>query len=90
MCLIKVLVWICLKNFLRSPALDARSAVCTRYFALLRQAQHETAHSIPNCGIIVTNDLVEEYERDNIHPAKKKEVGDRLALLALNRDYGFS
>ena len=60
------------------------------YFALLRQAQHETAHSIPNCGIIVTNDLVEEYERDNIHPAKKKEVGDRLALLALNRDYGFS
>jgi sialate O-acetylesterase len=60
----------------------------TPYFALLRQAQHETAHSIPNCALAVTNDLVESYEQDNIHPAKKKEVGDRLAWLALNRDYG--
>ena len=60
------------------------------YFALLRQVQHEAAKSIPNCGIIVTNDLVESFEQDNIHPAKKKEVGDRLAFLALNRDYGFT
>ena len=62
----------------------------TSYFALLRKAQHETAHSIPNSGIVVTNDLVESYEQDNIHPAKKKEVGDRLAWLALNRDYGYA
>ena len=62
----------------------------TPYFALLRQAQHDAAKAIPNCGIIVTNDLVKSYEQDNIHPAKKKEVGDRLALLALNRDYGFA
>ena len=61
----------------------------TPYFALLRQAQHETAHTIPNCAIAVTNDLVESYEQDNIHPAKKKEVGERLAYLALNRDYGY-
>lgn len=59
------------------------------YFALLRQAQHETAAAIPNCGIIVTNDLVASYEKDNIHPAKKKEVGERLANMALNRNYGF-
>lgn len=58
--------------------------------ALLRQAQHITASQVPNCGIVVTNDLVEPYEMDNIHPAKKKEVGDRLAYLALNRDYGFT
>jgi sialate O-acetylesterase len=58
------------------------------YFALLRQAQHDAAKAIPNCGIVVTNDLVESYEQDNIHPAKKKEVGERLAALALNRDYG--
>ena len=58
------------------------------YFALLRQAQHEAAKAITNCGIVVTNDLVESYEQDNIHPAKKKEVGERLAALALNRDYG--
>ncbi len=59
------------------------------YASLLRQAQHEAAAAIPNCGIVVTNDLVEPYEKNNIHPAKKKEVGDRLAYLALNRNYGF-
>ena len=58
--------------------------------SLLREAQHEAAATIPNCGIVVTNDLVEPFEMDNIHPMKKKEVGDRLAYLALNRNYGFS
>ncbi len=56
----------------------------------VRQAQHEAATVIPNCGIVITNDLVETYEQDVIHPSKKKEVGDRLAYLALNRNYGFS
>ena len=59
------------------------------YYALLREAQHKAAKELPNSGIIVTNDLVESYEQDNIHPAKKKEVGDRLAYMALNRNYGF-
>ena len=58
--------------------------------ALLRKAQHKVAATVPNCGIVVTNDLVESYEMDNIHPAKKQEVGQRLAYLALNRDYGHS
>ncbi len=61
----------------------------TSYASLLRKAQHDVASSVPNCGIAVTNDLVESYEMDNIHPAKKKPVGDRLAYLALNRTYGF-
>lgn len=56
--------------------------------ALLRQAQHTVAHTVANCGCIVTNDLVASYERDNVHPCRKKEVGERLALLALNRNYG--
>lgn len=60
------------------------------YAALLRQAQHEAAKVIPNSAIVVTNDLVESYEQDNIHPAKKQEVGERLAGLALNRDYGMT
>ena len=60
------------------------------YASLLRQAQHEAAKVIPNCGIVVTNDLVASFEQDNIHPARKLEVGDRLARLALNRDYGYS
>lgn len=60
------------------------------YYALLREVQHKAAKEIPNCGVIVTNDLVESYEQDNIHPAKKKEVGERLAFMALNRNYGFT
>lgn len=59
------------------------------YASLLRQAQHEVAAKVPNCGIVVTNDLVDSFEMDNIHPTKKLEVGDRLARLALNRDYGY-
>ncbi len=56
----------------------------------LRLAQHETAATVRNCGTVVTNDLVEPYEQNNIHPAKKKEIGDRLAYMALNRNYGFN
>ncbi len=55
----------------------------------LRLRQHEAAKVIPNCGVVVTNDLVRSFERGNIHPGKKKEIGDRLAFMALNRDYGF-
>ena len=58
--------------------------------ALLRAAQHEAARRIPNAAIVVTNDLVSDYERDNIHPARKRPIGDRLACLALNRQYGYS
>ena len=67
-----------------------KPATDVSYASYLRDAQHEAAATIPNCGIVVTNDLVESYEMDNIHPAKKKEVGDRLAFLALNRNYGHS
>ena len=56
----------------------------------LRKAQHDAAASIPNSAIVVTNDLAYDYEVDNIHPCQKQKVGERLAYLALNRDYGFS
>lgn len=58
--------------------------------ALLRKAQHDAAAAIPNSAIVVTNDLVYPYEFDQIHPCRKQEVGQRLAALALNRDYGYS
>lgn len=58
--------------------------------ALLRAAQHRAAAQIPNGGIICTNDLVYPWETDNIHPCRKQPVGERLALMALKRDYGFS
>ena len=54
----------------------------------LRAAQHESASVIPNCAIICTNDLAYPYEKHNIHPCQKLQVGQRLAYLALNREYG--
>lgn len=58
--------------------------------AAFRQGQWECAASIPNSAIVCTNDTVGEECRHDIHPANKKPVGDRLALLALNRQYGYS
>lgn len=52
--------------------------------ANLREAQRRMLH-IPHSGMAVTLDI---GDVDNIHPAKKKEVGERLALLALSNDYG--
>jgi sialate O-acetylesterase len=55
---------------------------------LFRECQHRAASIIENSGIISTNDLVEPYEVNQIHPAEKREVGNRLAYMALNRTYG--
>lgn len=57
--------------------------------ARLRLSQHQAAKQIPNAGIVVTNDLVYPFEWDQIHPAQKRQVGERLAYLALHRDYGY-
>lgn len=56
---------------------------------LLRAAQLESSKVIPNSAIVITDDLVKPWEYDNIHPSMKEPVGNRLAALALNRDYGF-
>ncbi len=56
----------------------------------LRAAQHEAAARIPNAGIVVTNDLALPHEWDNIHPSRKQPVGNRLAGLALARQYGYA
>ena len=53
--------------------------------ALLRQAQLNCEKTVSNVGMVVTMDIGNE---SCIHPSRKKEVGDRLAYLALSRNYG--
>lgn len=58
---------------------DARD---TGYFMW---AQAQTLKMIPNSGMATTHDT---GEFACIHPSNKKAVGDRLAFLALTKDYG--
>lgn len=55
---------------------------------LLREQQLRASKIIPNSGIVCTEDLVYPWETRQIHPTQKRQVGQRLAFLALNRDYG--
>ncbi|MCX6878994.1 MAG: sialate O-acetylesterase [Verrucomicrobia bacterium] len=56
-------------------------------WAKLREAQTKSL-TIPNTGMAVITDTVPLAERDDIHPRNKYDVGLRLALWALGRDYG--
>ena len=51
--------------------------------AKLRVAQSHLMTQLPNCGMAVTLDIGDRL----IHPRRKKEVGKRLALWALAKDY---
>ena len=53
----------------------------------LREAQILTLQAATNTGLAVTIDV---GNPTNVHPAYKQEVGQRLAYLALNRNYGFA
>lgn len=52
---------------------------------LLREQQTKIA-GYPNTGMVVIHDLVDNI--NDIHPKMKKEVGERLANLALVKTYG--
>ncbi len=52
------------------------------------QAQTRALTKIPNSGMIVCNDISEPGTRYEVHPRDKKNVGERLARLALARTYG--
>ncbi|MEP4532122.1 MAG: sialate O-acetylesterase [Cyclobacteriaceae bacterium] len=54
--------------------------------AFMREAQVECVELIPNSGIAIALDAGEQF---NIHPAKKKEVADRLLYNALSQTYGY-
>ena len=53
----------------------------------VREAQRKTLESTENTGMAVLMDIGEE---DDIHPHNKQDVGKRLALLALDKQYGFN
>ena len=53
--------------------------------ALLREQQAMVERKVPNTGMAVLMDAGLEY---GIHPRKKRQAGERLALLALGKTYG--
>lgn len=55
--------------------------------AYQREAQMKAQNLIPNSAMAVLLDVGEEFQ---IHPPRKKEVGQRLALLALAKTYGMT
>lgn len=52
--------------------------------ALVREAQELVVRKVPNTELVVTVDVGDVR---NIHPARKAEVGTRLANLALGKEY---
>ena len=56
--------------------------------ARLREQQLKAAQMIPNSDLVCTDDLVYPWESQQIHCSQKRQVGQRLAYIALNHDYG--
>lgn len=54
-------------------------------WARLRDAQAEVSRTVPNTGLAVTIDIGDEKD---IHPRNKRDVGKRLAAIALAKEYG--
>jgi sialate O-acetylesterase len=55
--------------------------------ALLREVQFQSQDSLVNVAMVTTGDLGEENQ---IHPAKKQEIAQRLAYYSLLNTYGFN
>jgi sialate O-acetylesterase len=49
-----------------------------------REVQRQLSHLVPNTGMVVTSDLGDSL---NVHPKRKREVGERFAKLALANAY---
>ena len=71
--------WVQLANFISRNDTPTASP-----WAVLRESQ-TAALALPNTGQAITIDVGNPHD---IHPTDKKTVGDRLALIALNKTYG--
>lgn len=71
--------WVQLANFMAKDTEPGDSD-----WARLREAQTMTL-KLPKTGQAVITDI---GDADDIHPRNKQDVGRRLALIALNKDYG--
>jgi len=69
-----------LANYMARKDVPAESA-----WAELREAQTMTAANVEHSGQAVIIDI---GDATNIHPTNKQDVGKRLALIALAKDYG--
>ena len=53
--------------------------------AYLREQQADVAATLRNTGMVVVGDLVNDLT--DIHPSLKRQVGERLADMALKNSY---
>ena len=86
-----------LPGFLRheagKTALDMDAASLAKYdgenrrhgFTPIREAQLRVSREVPRVGLVVSLDQGEQFD---IHPARKRAVGERLALQAARLAYG--
>jgi sialate O-acetylesterase len=72
------------RNRNRAPEIIA-SEIGDSDWAELREAQLLATRALPKVGMVVITDV---GDKDDIHPARKQPVGERLALLARSIAYG--
>lgn len=74
--------WVQLAAFMHKD----EEPIATDSWAELRESQELTL-SLAKTGQVITTDI---GDANDIHPRNKQDVGKRLALIALNKDYGKS
>lgn len=55
--------------------------------AYLREMQYKVSQSLPQVQYVGTNDMVDPYEFNQVHPKRKIGIGKRTAWLALEKTY---
>ncbi|HPT32215.1 MAG TPA: sialate O-acetylesterase [Prolixibacteraceae bacterium] len=77
------------RNFRNDPELPflfaQLSGIDRPSWPVFRDMQRRLAEEMPRTWMAVTSDLGDSL---NVHPIRKREVGERLAALALNKIYG--